>query len=531
MQPIRLLLIEDNPADAELIQEALGEASRSFRLERCARLEDGLSRLARGGIQVLLLDLSLPDAFGLEGLRRVRAEWPELPVVVLTGQADASLGARALQEGAQDYLIKGECDGPPIARALRYAIERQEFGRKARQLEGERAAREAAERAHQSALLLCDASNVLAASLDHRASLRAMAQVVVPRFADACVVDVLPLEGSGKEERILHPEPGGNTPHRLLPSPEHAIRTGRPDLHPDAMVVPMIAHGRTLGAITFLASRSEGRFGPDHLMVAEEIGRRAAVALENARLYRLANEAVAARDEFISIASHEFRTPLAALPLYLQRLQREAVGQADLGAPFGRSLEASVRQVKRLARLVDSLLDVTRIESGRWVMQPEGCDLSQLAREAVGKAQAMINGPAARVALEISGPVKGSWDMLAVERVLENLLANALKYGEGGLVEVSVRTEGAFAVLSVADQGIGISRSDVERIFLPFARAVSARHYGGLGLGLYITRKLVEAHGGAIGVTSRPGEGTVFTVRLPLRVSSAPPAEEHALHH
>ena len=196
----RVLLVEDNPGDADLVTLALGEAEAgAFELEQVARISDALARV-RGSPapDVILLDLTLPDAFGLEGLQQLGEASPQIPIVVLTG-TDRSLGAGAIRAGAQDYLLKGAVDAALIPRAVRYAIERHQHATRARLLVEERTARVAAEAARERMSLLAAASTAVTHSLEDRHALASLASAVVPRFADWCAIRTSGAEGEALE--------------------------------------------------------------------------------------------------------------------------------------------------------------------------------------------------------------------------------------------------------------------------------------------------------------------------------------------
>jgi PAS domain S-box-containing protein len=236
-------------------------------------------------------------------------------------------------------------------------------------------------------------------------------------------------------------------------------------------------------------------------------------------------EALHTRDEFLSIASHELKTPLTSVQLQLQMLLRSVPpdAPASIAQLVRQRAEASLRPVTRLHQLVMTLMDVSRIRAGRLQLQDETVDLTALTQELVTRAQedaALARCPVRVVAED--GPLVGRWDRVRLEQVLTNLLSNAFKYGAQRPVEVRVAREGGFARLTVRDQGIGIAPEDHERIFQRFERAVSERHYGGFGLGLWIVRQIVDSLQGDIRVQSQPGQGATFIVRLPLdEVSSA----------
>jgi PAS domain S-box-containing protein len=243
---------------------------------------------------------------------------------------------------------------------------------------------------------------------------------------------------------------------------------------------------------------------------AEETERR---LLAETAARRAAQEAVAARDEFLAVAGHELRTPLTALLFHADTLARSAASLPPEGAARAAKVARSAR---RIARLVDELLDVTRITGGRLALEREPTDLAEVARDVVlrnAEPAALAGSP---LRLHAPRPVHGSWDAGRIEQVAEALVANALKYGRGQPVDLRVEVDGATARLVVRDRGIGIAAADQARIFERFERAASARHYGGLGLGLWIVRQIVDAHGGRIGVESAPGAGSTFTVELPI---------------
>jgi signal transduction histidine kinase len=279
-----------------------------------------------------------------------------------------------------------------------------------------------------------------------------------------------------------------------------------------------------LGAITVVWAESERRYDEEDLDFMLELGRRAAYAVENARLYRELQNAVRVRDDFLSIAGHELRTPLAALQLNLQTISRVLLKQPLQDRErVEERISRTLDNVSRLDRLIDELLDVSRITSNRLKLEPSEVELGALVHEVTGRLAESAAKAGSRIDVEAPGPIVGRWDRLRLEQVVSNLVSNALKYGRGLPVRVEARLEadGAGAVLRVHDAGIGIDAVHQKRIFERFERAVSDRHYGGLGLGLWIVRQVVEASGGTISVESTPDVGSSFTVRLPLKATPA----------
>lgn len=261
--------------------------------------------------------------------------------------------------------------------------------------------------------------------------------------------------------------------------------------------------------------------------IARDVTARKLAELERAQLYDEAVAAVRVRDEFLSVASHELRTPLTSLQLQLEILRRpRKPTQPPLSAEAVKAkVDAVSRQATRLSHLVNELLDVSRIDEGTLELEFARVDLARVARDVVGRLAGDAERVGSVVRLTVGESVVGRWDALRLEQVLSNLLSNALKFGAGKPVEVTVERKSALAVMTIRDQGIGIAPGDIERIFERFERAAPTRRYGGLGLGLYIVRQIVEAHGGQVRAESVPGLGSTFTVELPL---GQPATQENA---
>jgi len=402
-----------------------------------------------------------------------------------------------------------------------------------------------------TAELLAEAGRVLGSSLDADAIMDAIAHVLVPRLADFCAVHVreqdqsirlrtaaaadAQMESRAKESSPRHPiDPAGahgiaavlrtgktqwgrTVPDELLvaraDSAEHLAELRRAGLL-SYIAIPLCARGQVLGALTLVTTaRSGRRYDAVDVRTAEEVAVRVAAALDNAALYKSEQEAVRVRDDFLSIASHELRTPLTPLRLQTQVLRRLlAQGSASPREKVLSSLDTLDRQTDRLSRLVSDLLDVSRITVGKLTLHREPVDLADVAREVVDRYAPSSRSP---ISLQARG-APGNWDRGRLEQVATNLLANAIKYGEGKPIDVVVDRTDRQALLVVRDRGIGIAPPDAQRIFNRFERASSATSYGGLGLGLYIAQQIATAHGGEISVDSAPGQGATFTVALPL---------------
>jgi len=401
---------------------------------------------------------------------------------------------------------------------------------------------------------LARASELLASSLDYRTTLASVAQLAVPEVADWCVVDIVESGGRLRTIAVHHSdgamEQTARSIGRRFPwragqpyGPPHVVATGRAELARDItpemlrdlatneehnellarlafrsyMCVPLEVRGQILGAITFIAAESGRRYELEDLALAEALSYRASLAIDNARLYDEAQEAIRGRDDFLSIASHELKTPVTTLQIQVQSFIRklQAGPSGELSEVLLSRLQSSERQVERLTHLINNLLDISRITGGRLDLNIEDVDFAQVVREASARLEETFVRSGCPLTIRASGREIGRWDRLRLEQIVTNLLSNALKYGAGRPVAISLEGDAERVVLEVADHGIGIASENLSRIFERFERAVSGHHYGGLGLGLWIVRQIVEGLGGRISVLSHPGSGSVFTVELP----------------
>ncbi len=425
--------------------------------------------------------------------------------------------------------------------------------------------------------LLSEVSRVLAGTTGVAAIYDKVAQLVVPGLADLSIVDLL--EENRIYRATTHARPGiediAEGVRRSAPGlHEHqhpllrAINEGRvifervtdenrPHLGatPERsrllaalkswsfVVMPLTSRGRVLGALQFVRTDpAREDFTAEDLDLIEELSRRISTIVDNVQLYKTAEEAreraeaianslaehverlsaveaqlksaVRLRDDFLSVASHELKTPLTTLRIQVDGLRRHGVGRDQDEERTRTSLGRIHSQLGRLERLVEELLDVSRIQSGHLELRPELVDLGDLAHDVVTVFQ---QHPAfsERIRLQRQPGVVGHWDRARLDQILTNLLSNALKYGRDLPVELSIRGDETGAVVTVVDHGIGIPPAAQKRVFERFERAAPTEHYGGLGLGLWIVREIVEAMGGTIAVDSRVDEGSTFTARVP----------------
>ncbi len=496
-----LLLIEDNPGDTRLIQLMLTEAVDSaFTLTCVDRLAKGIAQLTAdtAAFDAVLLDLSLPDSQGLATCISVRQVAPDLPIVVLSGLADEEMAMQALSHGAQDYLVKGQVDGNTILRSLRYAIGRQRAETERRHLLArEQIARAEAERfaAERVAILGQIADGVVIANTSSQVNfINAAAQRLLGRasgpldigWADPNGVPLAPSD---------HPLTRASINGEAIIDGEWLIT--RPD---DTTVLVQ-------GSATPV--RTEGDRPLGAVLTLRDITMRRAVENE--------------REEFFANASHDLRTPLAAI--------KAAIGvvlanePATMPPPLHRMLTNIDHAASEMTRLVDDLLELGRLQRGRTSLTLISSDLRTIAQQAAQAIEPLLAERGQHLTLALPDtPLPVLVDSPKIERAILNLLGNAQKYGyDGGKITLRAELLPGEVLLVVEDNGPGIPPEDQARIFERFyrPRTAASRQIVGSGLGLPIVKALVTLHGGRVAVESTPGVGAAFSIALPLATEIA----------
>ncbi|HZU96934.1 MAG TPA: ATP-binding protein [Planctomycetota bacterium] len=434
---------------------------------------------------------------------------------------------------------------------------------RARLFDLEARARSAAEAAQQRTSFLLEASALLSSSLDFEETLQRLAQLAVPRMADWCGIELATAPGKPTEQlAVAHVDPAKvalarDLRRRWPPDPEartgvpQVIRTGRPELYAEiederlvqaardpehlrvlrelaiksAMVIPMVARGRTFGAITFIAAESGRRFGREDVELAELLGRRAGIAIDNALLYQAAQAATRAREKILAVVSHDLRNPLNVIQLGAATLARHEL--ATTAPLVSRTAASIMRSTDRMARLIQDLLDFAGMQSDRFRLAVHLCRAEEIVPATLEMFVGMAREGGVRLETQIAPGIPSlECDRDRAIQALGNLVSNAVKITPaGGTVTVGAESRGGDVDFWVEDTGPGISAEELPRIFEPYWRSESAP-YKGSGLGLAIAKGIVEAHGGRIGARSAIGAGSRFTLTLPLAprtTASAPP--------
>jgi signal transduction histidine kinase len=400
------------------------------------------------------------------------------------------------------------------------------------------------------ASFLTRASAQLGSSLDEEKTLAGVAQLAIPEICDWCAIEVVRPDGALRAVAVAHVDPAKT---RLVEdllrlrrsddrraAPLRVVRTGQAELHAEvsdptlvadpriveqlriavaldirsAIVAPIKSDG-TIGVVTFAATSSR-RYDAEDLAMVGELGHRVGAAIANARLFARASEAAALREEILAIAGHELRTPLTTI-----LLQVDAMLRLPDTARFGDVRERLRRisaQAQRIGNLAEDLLDLGRISAAELMLVRQDVDLASIVMEVASRLASDPRRGAGELVVDVE-PAIGHWDRVRVEQIATDLITSALRHGRGKPVEITVRRLDDVGVLTISDRRIAIDAKDQSRILDHSERAIPARKLGGLGLRLWIARRLVDAHGGSVSVENRPGDGSTFTVRLPLSSS------------
>ncbi len=500
----------------------------------------GITRDSAGGLlarRLLLPTVALPVLLGWLSMAGYRA-----------GYYDQSFGTSLLALGSI-VLLAGLVGATTVA--LNHAETRQRQGEEERLRL--RLHQEATHAQAEALRFLAESSAVLATSLDYRTTLSKIAHLIVPRLGDWCVVDMLEADGVIRQVALAHVDPRQEELARSLAERHptdgqstsgvaHVLRTGQPVIHPDLtspedlaealgaehpeilrtlgarsyIIIPLAARGRTLGTITFVYAHSGRRFSTMDLTLAMELGQRAAIAVDNARLYHEAREAVRTREEVLAVVSHDLKNPLGTISLSANLLTR-AAPEGEPGVRIRRHADTIQRGAQRMDHLIRDLLDMASLREGKLTIERREHPVGQLIDEAL----ALLEPLAVEKSLELQARVRGRDTRLLCDphrifQVLSNLVGNALKFTPApGRVEVRAEPEGFEVRFAVRDSGPGIPRDRLPHIFDPYWQAKETARQG-TGLGLYIARGIVEAHGGRLWVESEPGQGSTFFFTLPV---------------
>src|SRR3984893_1581435 len=558
-----ILIVDDRPDQLLVYQTILEHIGQT--LFTAASGEEALKQVLDRDFAAILLDVNMPGLNGLEtaALIRSRSRSAHIPIIFISADyGDELHTAQAYSLGAVDYIAS-----PVVPEILRAKIKvfvdlyllAQQAKRQADEhlaLAEERAARAAAEQASRRLSFLAEAGVALAGSLDFDAITRELSRLCVPSLADACGLTLVAhaRDSTGNDVALVAGDPQRIRSTARLASdvPDGCLRlamnrvlaTGIAEvIHnlSDAAVteldgreiadyigapagsgigclaiVPLLGHGTALGVLTLGLGPSGRRFDADALSMATELAGRAAIALDNARLYEKSQADDRGKDKFLAMVAHELRNPLAPISNAVHVLHMSAQDPAKL--TWAR--EVIGRQLQQLVRLVDDLLDVSRITRGKIELKLGPIDVAKVVGAAVETSRSLVDALEHELTVVLPPePLLVMGDFARVAQILSNLINNAAKYtDQGGRISVTATGERGQVVFRVRDSGVGIPRHLLSSIFELFTQAdrTLGRSQGGLGVGLALVRRLVEMQGVSVSAYSEgPDRGSEFTVRLP----------------
>jgi signal transduction histidine kinase/DNA-binding NarL/FixJ family response regulator len=471
-EAIKVLLIEDNPDDAKLIRRKLVRSVNSqFTVTPVRRLDDGLEYLAQNVPDLILSDLGLPDSHGLDTVTKILCEAPQTPVVVLSGFDDEATAIKAVQSGAQDYLVKGQMDGNQVERALFYAIERSRLRRELEQYAQE---------------IWKIQANLLK---------------ILEKNADAIIV-------ADKDKHILFANPAAES---LLEHKKKDLLNkpfGFPLKGGKTSEIEIIQQSGETTIAEMRVADIDWESKPAYLASLRDITERKETEEKLRQIDRI-------KSEFLSNVSHELRTPLQSISGFTKLILDGKVSDPKTQQEFLQIIDS---ESQHLGNLINSLLDLSRLEFGRFQINKQLLPIRDTIVNSIKSFHSLARDK--DVALSEYIPPKLpeiEVDGERLRQVVINLLSNAIKFSDpGGSVKVKAESHNGELLFQVTDQGIGIPEEAMQHLFERFYRAEDKLARGGTGLGLYISKQIIEAHGGHIWAESKTGEGSTFSFTLPL---------------
>jgi signal transduction histidine kinase len=564
---IKILLVDDRPENLLAYRAILGELDLELTFADCG--EEALKSVLTNDFAVILLDVNMPgmDGFETAAFIRGRKHSSHTPIIFVTAFPDEVHAARGYAHGAVDYLQTPIV--PEVLRAkvrvfvelfrMTEQIKRQ--GEERLAFDQERVRRAAAEEANSRLRFLAQVTEVVGRSLDYAATARDLVRLTVPTLGEHAVVarwdelgpcwqivqaiatgdevsvaelaslDPLPSEIAAAIRQSQSTQAHSTQAHSTQAQSAQASGLDRPSdsalgaSDPRLILLPLAGQKSTFAVLGIKRGSAAPPFNADDRTLIEALGSRAAMALENANLYKDLERADRQKNEFLSMLAHELRNPLAPIRTAVDVLRLKGDGQPEI--EWAR--EIINRQTKHLVRLVDDLLDVSRITGGKIRLDLEVLNAASVVAAAVETSRPLIEESGHQMTVTLpEEPVWVRCDRVRLAQVLSNLLNNAAKYTQrGGLIALTVERSGGEAVFRVADNGIGISAEMLPKVFELFTQVERSldRSQGGLGVGLTVVKRLVEMHGGRVeAASSGAGGGSEFTVRLPA-IESPPDPE------
>jgi signal transduction histidine kinase len=541
---LALLLVDDDEVDRSAVRRALTRGGVDAKVTEATDFASARSALLGSKeFDVVLLDFGLPGGDGLELLREARTSGVDTPVIVLTGQGDEALAVQLMKAGAADYLPKGLLTTERLAQSVRQVLRLRDADRSARD------AHRSLERQAAQLQRLATASIGIHGAQSLDASMDFISRTARELIgANVAIAQLDGVDGKGAAERRSLsekytgplPVPDGEGDLRwatLVQETRKSLRFTNAELEADAawkassairfkglsirglLAAPLVGQdGKALGSLQ-LTDRLEGDFDAGDEAMLIQLAQTASVALENARLYRAAQEAAAMRDDVLAIVSHDLRNPLNVVgmsaALLRTTLEETPTSPGPRCVPLVQRIE---RNVKRMNHLIDDLLDASRVDTGKLSIQLKPEKASVLVTDAIEAAGPLAEAQQTRLQAEgLDTTLVVRADRERILQVLSNLLGNSLKFvpKQGGLVTLSVSSDETRARFSVTDNGPGIPPEHLEHLFERYWKGSNASR-DGAGLGLFIAKGILDAHGGEIRAANNVTQGATVRFWLPL---------------
>lgn len=537
-EKVNILVVDDLPEKHVVFRTILDELGQNIVSARSG--QEALKFILEMEFAVILLDVNMPDIDGLEtaGLIRQYKKSAQTPIVFITAYVDELQARRGYALGAVDYIPSPVV--PEVLRSkVRVFVELFRMNRQLQKQAAQRealarseAARQAAEDAIQRADFLAEASRTLSRSLNLDDTLAAVLDLCVPMLGDRAILGIPDKEG-GVRRLEMHPAPRVDDPEVFTPelraAADQVIQTRQFNLWRNgdraAAICPLLAGDEIRGALALLGPA--GQFDSGRISLVREFAGRAAIAMENARLYSAVQEADRRKNEFLAMLAHELRNPLAPIRNAVHIL----ASAGELPPKLGWARDVIGRQADHMARLIDDLLDVSRIVQGKVAVKPEKLNLAVLIERAVEASSPRL--AAREQVLDVMLPkecVELEGDSVRLSQVLSNLVNNACKFSPvRSRIQLEARYDAEELQISVRDEGAGIAPEFLPHMFDLFAQADQSldRSQGGLGIGLTLVKHLVELHGGRVWAASEGlGKGAEVTIALPAHIGEQPAGEQ-----
>ncbi len=536
---LKILVVDDDDVDRMAVRRALNASGLEANVTEADDAKSALARLAKEHFDCTLLDYRMPGSDGLDVVRLARDKGILVPFIMLTGFGDEQTAVELMKAGAADYIPKSSLTPERLALSLRGVLKIHQAEIEASRAEGH--LRRYADQLGAVAQAAIDINSTLAVDAMLQSTTENARRILNARYAETRLdVDTTASSGSLEAQTAMwrasapseenqeltswadatRDEMPGITPEILAMLAENpdAVDLGKTGFHvPNTLTVDLIGRtGKKLGAIQLWDKKDNQEFDDADKAILTQLAQLAAVALENARLFRAEQDAKRARDDLVSIVSHDLRNPVHTISMAASFLLEIAPAN-DRRVQARRQLEVIQRSANRANRLIQDLLDVAKIQAGGLAVDPVAVEVKGLVGEVMESATTLASAAQIKVTSDFNEPLPSvASDRERVLQVFTNLIGNAIKFTpKGGSITIRATHESGEVRFTVADSGPGIPREHLDHVFDRYWQAKSTAKLG-TGLGLSIAKGIVEAHGGRIWAESPPGRGAEFNFTLPV---------------